>query len=185
MDRHDPSKKNCSNIPIKNLDIPLERDIFSRSIIRELTGLLEEMIGLEEASGYISVVGQRIATEIDSQYKNVLKVDRLNKQQISDVLIDLKTRIKGGFHVIEANENKIVMGNSVCPFGDKSKNRPSLCMMTSNVFGTIAADNAGYAKVVLDKTIARGDPSCLVTVYFNETEEAKVDDGKEYYRAGA
>ena len=169
-------------IQVKNLDIPLERDIFSRTLIRELSGLLQEMIGLEEASGYISVVGQRIGNEINDMYKNTLQVDNLNKQQISDVLIDLKTRIKGDFYVIEADENKIVMGNNACPFGDKAIDRPSLCMMTSNVFGTIGADNNGYAKVVLDKTIARGDSNCHVIVYFNETDEAKKADGKEYYK---
>jgi len=171
-------------IDVKNLDIPLERDMFSRSLIRELSGLLEEMIGLEEASGYISVVGQRIGNQINDLYKDSLQVDHLNKQQIGDVLVDLKARINGDFYVIEADENKIVLGNNTCPFGDKAKDRPSLCMMTSNVFGTIGADNNGYAKVVLDKTIARGDPSCHVTVYFNETDEAKQTDGKEYYKAG-
>ena len=169
-------------IDVKNLDIPLERDVFSRSLIRELTGLLEEMIGLDGASGYISVVGQRIGHEINDLYKSTLGVDILNKEQISDVLIDLKSRIKGDFYVIEADKNKIVMGNKECPFGDKVNDRPSLCMMTSNVFGTIGADNNGYSKVVLDKTIAKGDSSCHVTVHLNETDEAKIADGKEYFK---
>jgi len=178
------STASAESIEVKNLDIPLERDIFSRTLIRELSGLLEEMIGLEEASGYISVVGQRIGKQINNQYKNSLQIDNLDKQQIGDVLVDLKTRIQGDFYIIEADENKIVMGNKTCPFGDKVKDRPSLCMMTSNVFGTIGADNNGYAKVVLDKTIARGDSACHVTVYFNETDESEQAEGKEYYGAG-
>lgn len=178
------SQINPNTIPIKNLDIPLERDGFSRSLIRELTGLLEEMVGLAEASGFISVVGQRMGTEIDSYYKQALQVPKLSKQQIRDVLVDLKTRIQGEFYLIEADENKIVMGNTACPFADKVKDRPSLCMMTSNVFGTIVADNNGYAKVVLAQTIAQGDPSCHVTVYFNATDEAEMADGREYYQAG-
>ncbi len=177
-----PSK--LQDIPVKNLNIPLERDGFSRSLIRELSGLLEEMIGLDEAAGFISVVGQRIGSEIGGYYKEALQVSRLNQQQISDVLVDLKLRIQGDFYIIEIDENKIVMGNNACPFGDKVKNRPSLCMMTSNVFGTITADNNGYAKVVLDKTIAQGDPSCHVTVFFKATDEANLADGREYYEAG-
>jgi len=172
------------NSSVVNLDIPLERDGFSRSLIRELTGLLEEMIGLEEASGFISVVGQHIGSEIGGYYKQALQVSKLNQQQIKDVLLDLKTRIQGDFYIIESDENKIVMGNRACPFGDKVKDRPSLCMMTSNVFGTIVADNSGYAKVVLDETIAHGDKGCHVTVYFNATEESNQSDGREYYQAG-
>ena len=75
------------------------------------------------------------------------------------------------------------MGNRKCPFGSKVIDRPSLCMMTSNVFGTITADNNGYAKVILGKTIAQGDIGCHVTIYFNSTEEAKKLDGKEYYQS--
>ncbi|MFW2372127.1 MAG: methanogen output domain 1-containing protein [Gammaproteobacteria bacterium] len=172
------------DIPVHTLNIPLQRDSFLRSLIRELTGLLEDMVGLEEASGFISVVGQRIGSEIGDYYKQALQVSRLSKPQINAVLQDLKARIQGDFYIIEADEDKVVMGNNVCPFGDKVKDRPSLCMMTSNVFGTIAADNNGYAKVVLDKTIARGDGSCHVTVYFNATDEAKQADGREYYQAG-
>lgn len=175
---------NTQEDDLKNLDIPLERDVFSRSLIRELTGLLEEMIGLDEASGFISVVGQRIGSEIENTYRQALQVSKLNKKQIGEVLLDLKTRIKGDFYIIESDENKIVFGNRVCPFGDKVKDRPSLCMMTSNVFGTIAADNNGYAKVVLGETIAQGDSGCHVTVFFNATEEANQTDGREYYQAG-
>jgi hypothetical protein len=178
------SQDSSQSISIKNLDIPLERDGFSRSLIRELTGLLEEMVGLAEASGFISVVGQRMGTEIDQYYKQALQVSKLNKQQIRDVLVDLKTRIQGEFYLIEVDENKIVMGNTACPFGDKVKDRPSLCMMTSNVFGTIVADNNGYAKVVLGDTIAQGDAGCHVTVYFNATDEAELADGREYYQVG-
>jgi hypothetical protein len=38
--------------------IQLERDVFLRSLLRELAGTLEDVVGLEEASGFISVVGQ-------------------------------------------------------------------------------------------------------------------------------
>ena len=178
------SHDKLQDISVHELDIPLERDVFSRSLIRELAGLLEEMIGLDEASGFISVVGQRIGSEIEGYYKEALQVSNLNKQQISDVLLDLKARIQGDFYIIKADDDKIVMGNNVCPFGEKVKDRPSLCMMTSNVFGTIAADSNGYAKVTLDKTIAQGDSGCHVTVYFNATDEANQADGREYYRGG-
>lgn len=48
-----------------------------------------------------------------------------------------------------------MLGNRACPFGDKVIGHPALCMMTSNVFGSIAADNLGYAKVVVEEAIAR------------------------------
>ena len=62
----------------------------------------------------------------------------------------------------------ITVVNTCCPFGDGVTNFPELCRMTSSVFGGIAARNFGYAKVVLDRTIARGNRTCLVSVYLNE-----------------
>lgn len=163
---------------ISSLDIELERDVFLRNLVRELSGVLEEIIGLDEASGFISIVGKNIGHQINKQYRKELHVEKLNKEQISLVLQDLKRRIKGGFYIVEIDENKVVFGNRCCPFGDKVLQRKSLCMMTSNVFGTIVAENIGYAKVDIQKSIASGDPECHVVVYFSPESGG---EGEEYF----
>ncbi|NES06599.1 MAG: transcriptional regulator [Okeania sp. SIO2F4] len=152
---------------ISDLDIPLERDLFLRNLIRELSGTLQKVVGLEEAAGFISVVGQTMGDQINSDYKSALKVSNLSREQIAQVLIDLKKRIQGDFYIIEQDDEKIVLGNRVCPFGDKVIGRPSMCMMTSNVFGSITANNLGYAKVELQKTIAEGDSGLSCGKLFN------------------
>jgi hypothetical protein len=45
-------------------------------------------------------------------------------------------------------------------------------MMTSNIFGHIAAENLGYSKVELQRTIAEGHSECRVVVYLRPTAEA-------------
>ena len=169
---------------VKELDIPLERDVFLRNLIRELSGLLEDMVGLEETSGFISVVGQNIGTQINQLYRQELKLPKLNREQVADVLADLKNRINGEFVVEEQDDTKIVLRSKVCPFAEKVKDRSSLCMMTSNVFGVITADNLGYAKVDLEKTIAKGDSECRVVVYLDaEDAQTQAASGREYYDA--
>lgn len=168
-------------ITIDELSIDLERDSFLRSLVRELSGVLEDVIGLDEASGFISVVGQAIGNQINNKYKNALKVSSLDRSHIPQILVDLKQRIQGDFYIIEETEDKIIFGNRECPFAEKVKDRQSLCMMTSNVFGTIAADNTGYAKVSLEKTIARGDEGCRIVVYFDTTEESEAAQGLQYF----
>lgn len=163
-------------------DVPLERDGFVRTLLRELSGTLQDVIGLEEASGFISVVGQRIGDQINDDYKRALEVDDLSREQVAEVMVDLKRRIEGDFYIVEESDEKIVLGNRACPFGDKVQGRPSLCMMTSNVFGTIAAENLGYGKVELDKTIAEGHPECRIVVYLQPTDEADAAPGREYFR---
>jgi len=167
----------------RDLPVPLERDVFLRSLIRELAGTLQDVVGVEEASGFVSVVGQRIGRQIDRDYKQALEVSNLSREQVADVLVDLKRRIKGDFFMIEESDEKIVLGNRACPFADKVIGRPSMCMMTSNVFGSIAADNLGYSKVELQKTIASGDSECRVVVYLKPTPEADEAKGREYFKA--
>lgn len=172
-----------SELPMAELDVPLERDVFLRNLLRQLSGSLQEVVGLEEASGFVSVVGQRIGRQIDDDYKRALQVEDLSRSQVAEVLVDLKRRIQGDFFVIEETEEKIVLGNRACPFGEKVKDRPALCMMTSNVFGSIAAENLGYAKVELQETIAEGDGGCRVVVYLKPTDDAEVAEGREYFRS--
>ncbi|HEX8201882.1 MAG TPA: methanogen output domain 1-containing protein [Isosphaeraceae bacterium] len=172
----------ASRPAVEDLPIPLERDVFLRTLIRELSGTLQDVVGLEEASGFISVVGQRIGDQINEGYKAALGVEGLSRPQVAEVLVDLKRRIRGDFFVIEQDDEKIVLGNRACPFAEKVLDRPAMCMMTSNVFGVIAAENLGYAKVVLEEAIARGNPGCLVVVYLKPTPEAEAAPGREYFR---
>jgi predicted ArsR family transcriptional regulator len=146
------------------MDIDLDRDVFLRRLLHELAGTLQDVVGLEEASGYVSVVGAAMGEHIGATYRRALNVDRLSREQVAEVLVDLKRRIEGDFFVIEQSDERIVLGNRACPFGAMVAGRPSLCMMTSNVFGSIAAANLGYAGVALERTIAEGHPQCRVVI---------------------
>jgi len=172
---------NNTSIPASRLEIPLKRDSFTLLMIRELSGTLQDIVGVEEASGYISVVGQKIGDNIDAEYKAAWSVADLTREQVRDVLVDLKRRIQGDFYVIEETNDKIVFGNRQCPFGDNVLDRPALCMMTSNVFGSIAGRNLGYAKVSLEETIAEHHPGCRIVLYLKSTQEAEKAEGREYF----
>lgn len=180
MDQNRADDAMNRSLPLLPNTIPLERDVFLRTLIRHLAGSLQEIVGLKEAEGFITIVGQRMGDEIDQMYRSALEVPRLSRQQVAEVCVDLKRRINGKFEVLEQTDEKIVFGNSACPFGEKVRDRPALCMMTSNVFGTIAAENVGYGKVVLEKTIARGDAGCRVVVYLQRTANASAAEGREY-----
>jgi predicted ArsR family transcriptional regulator len=175
------STQDQKSTAVAELAIPLERDVFTRTLIRELAGTLQDVVGLEEASGFVSVVGQRMGRQINADYKAALGVSQLTSEQVADVLVDLKRRIQGDFYVIEHDNEKIVLGNRVCPFAEKVLDRPAMCMMTSNVFGSIAADNLGYAKVELQETIAQGHLGCRVVIHLQPTPAAEAAHGREYF----
>jgi predicted ArsR family transcriptional regulator len=169
------------SLPLALLEVPLERDVFFRSILRELSGALEDVVGLDQAEGFVSVVGQRLGDEIDHGYRRALNTERLSAPQVAGVLVDLKRRIGGTFEVTSHDDERIVLRNTACPFGEKVVGRPALCMMTSNVFGSIAAANLGYARVLLEQTIAQGHSGCRVVVELQPSEEEGSLLGREYF----
>lgn len=162
--------------------VTLDRDLFLRTMLRELSGALQDVVGLEEAAGFISVVGQRVGDQINDEYRQALGCGVLSRPQVAEVMVDLKRRIQGDFSIVSQDDERIVLANTTCPFGDKVLGRPSMCMMTSNVFGVIAAENLGQAKVVLERTIAQGDAGCRVVVHLADTEDARAAHGREYFK---
>lgn len=171
---------------IQNVDtanVPLDRDVFLRNLIRHLAGTMEEVLGINEASCFMSIVGQTLGDQIDRDYKQALAVSNLTRDQITDVLVDLNRRIRSNFYVIEEHENKIILANGGCPFGNETACPSSLCTITSNILGVIVAENLGYAKVELQQTIARGQPGCRVVVHLNPSPEAEAAEGREYLKA--
>ena len=165
---------------LETVQVPLDRDLFMRTLIRHLAGTLEEVVGLDEATGFISVVGQQMGEDIGKQYREALGKTHLTQSEVAEVLVDLKQRIQGDFRVIQETSDMLLLRSRSCPFGDKVIGRSSMCMMTSNVFGAIASQSLGYAKVELRETIALGHEGCLIAVYLNP-EAGEAAEGREYY----
>ena len=163
------------------IELPLYRDVFLRTLLRELSGTLEDVVGIDDASGFVSVVGQRVGDWILTAYREELGT-AWSKERVGEVLVDLKRRIEGDFRVSSIDDEKIVLENRACPFGDKVVGRQSLCMMTSNVFGHITAENLGYARVELEETIAAGAEGCRVVVHLRAAKSGESTPGcREYY----
>ncbi|QLE54799.1 methanogen output domain 1-containing protein [Nostoc sp. TCL26-01] len=171
------------NNQIESLELPIERDQFLRSMIRELAGTLQDVIGIEEAAGFLNVVGYRTGQHVNQLYKNALQVSNLSREQVTAVLVDWKRRIQGDFYVIEETDEKIVLGNRKCPFAEQVEGREAMCVMTSNIFGAIAADSLGYARVELQDTIARGAQECTIVIYLQPSEALNEFAGQEYFKA--
>ena len=166
---------------LSDRDIDLDPSLFMQRMLRELTGLLQDVVGVDEAEGYITSVGMAVGIWIEQKYREGLGPDDMNPEEIAQVFVDLKRRIGGDFYVISADDDRIVVGNRACPFGEMARGRDALCMMTSNVFGRIAADHRGYARVELDQTIARGAEGCHIVIHLSRPDV--VPEGQiEYYR---
>lgn len=168
---------------IGDLDVAIDRDSFFRRMISELAGVLHDVVGEDEARGFIAVVGARIGDAFNDTYRKSVGDRQLSRPEVAEALVDLKTRIGGGFSVESQSDDEIVLVNCRCPFAESVENRPALCMMTSNVFGRIAAENLGYARVSVDEAFATGHNRCRVRVGLKQDlGQQAVTRAREYYR---
>jgi predicted ArsR family transcriptional regulator len=167
---------------MSELSIALDRATFLRGLLGNLADTLEQVIGLQDATGFVSLVGQRLGEEYEERYRTAAKAKRLSRAQVAQAMVDFKRRIEGDFYIIEESDEKIVLGNRACPFAERVQGHPSLCMITSSVFGVMASQNLGYARVVLEKTIAQGHPGCHVVIWLKPPDQGAVVEGREYFQ---
>lgn len=141
------------------------KESFLRALVVQLSQVVDQQHGPTVAQAAVAQVGTDVGGQMEAAYRAAEQItDRLTPEQMAECYVRLKHAIDGGFYVIEANEERVVLGNTACPFGDAVQRSPSLCRMTSSVFGGIAARNAGGATVTLETRIALGDPQCRVVV---------------------
>lgn len=156
------------------------REPFLKALVIEATSRVERDFGPDAVDGVISDVGGDVGNRMEDNYRRARGiVERLTPAQMGELFVGLKKAIGGDFYVLEANDQEIVLGNRRCPFGEAVRNSPSLCRMTSSVFGGIAARNVGFSAVCLDERIAIGDPECRVRVLLRP--EGTVPSGAHRY----
>jgi len=168
---------------IGSLDIGFDHQGLFSTLVTDMAELLETIAGPEDACAYVSSIAARLGTDIEKRYKTALGLQHLNRNQLVEVLVDLKNRAGGAFFVIEQDEDRVVFGNCACPLGHAAANHPSLCMLTSNIFGRLAANAVGYAAVDLEETIAKGAAGCRVVLHLKRMELGP--DTREYFRDDA
>lgn len=156
---------------------------FLRKFIRHITGTLEDVVGLHESAGFIATVAQRLGEQVNDAYRQSLGLDRLTRQHVTEVFIDLQKNISGDFSVTHEDDEKIVISGCACPFGQDVVDRPSLCAMTSNMLAVVAAENLGYAKVSVEKSLAKGDSGCRIVMYLKNSVEADRAEGREFFQS--
>lgn len=170
---HDPPRHTSGALPLPEEALPdgtFGKEPFLRALVVQLARAVEFQQGPDAAEAAVAQVGADVGGRMEEEYRRAEQVvGRLTPAQVGECYVRLKHAIDGGFTLERADEDRIVLTNDRCPFGDVVQAAPSLCRMTSSVFGGIAARNSdGWAAVLLEERIAMGDPGCRVTVFLTE-----------------
>lgn len=181
---HDPPRRRGGALPTPaeaERDGTFGKESFLRALVVQLATAVEEQLGPAAAEAAIAQVGADVGGRMEEEFRRAEGiVGDLSPMQMADLYVRLKAAIDGDFYVIEADEERIVLGNRSCPFGDVVQRAPGLCRMTSSVFGGIAARNSGGASVVLDERIALGDPECRVVVWLRGEHTGEIRSAHDY-----
>lgn len=150
------------------------KESFLRSLVVQLAQTIEFQHGPDPAAAAVAQVGTDVGGQMEAEFRQAREiVGQMTAEQIGECYVRLKHAIDGDFHVVEATPQRIVLVNSQCPFGEAVQMAPSLCRITSSVFGGIAARNSERgASVLLEERIALGDSSCRVVVNLDEAADA-------------
>lgn len=142
------------------------REAFLRALVVQLANTVAEQQGPDAAERAVAQVGADVGGQMELEYRAATgATGSLQPDRLADCFVRLKHAIDGGFFVVEIDERVIVLENDHCPFGDAVRLAPSLCRMTSSVFGGIAARSARReATVRLEERIAIGDSRCRVVI---------------------
>jgi anti-sigma regulatory factor (Ser/Thr protein kinase)/predicted ArsR family transcriptional regulator len=162
----------------------MDREAFLRTLVVELALAAEETNGPNVAQAMVARVGSTIGSQVEREYRESIAVSGpLTPHQIAECYTQLKTSVGGAFFVADLATDRIVLGNTRCPFGAAVSAQPALCRITSSVLGGIAARSSGTAVVSLEERIAVGDPECRIAVLLGERAK-RADTGHRYHSAG-
>lgn len=171
----DPPRRTRSVLPDLSEAGPngFEKEPFMRALVVQMAQGLEHLLGPLAAESVVAQAGTDVGGQIEAEFRSSHPglSELMTPTETGECYVRLKHAIGGDFYVLEADEDRIVLANRACPFGEAVLRAPALCRMTSSVFGGIAARNFGEATVVLEERIAVGDPQCRVVVYLGEQSE--------------
>ncbi|MGH8509599.1 MAG: sigma 54-interacting transcriptional regulator [Gammaproteobacteria bacterium] len=175
--QNDSASEVAPQFPFSNLS----PSAFLQAFLNEMMRVCDEH-GLSRRDELIEHIGLNAGENFESAYRYEFALGApLDAARYADLILGIKNRIGGNFSLASSTKDCVRVVNTRCPFGDRVKDFPELCHMTSSVFGGIAARNFGYAKVELRKRIATHDGMCEVCIHTNPQEATKYA-GTEYRR---
>jgi len=106
--------------------------------------------------------------------------DPLDPRAAAEEFVRLHHALGSEAYVVSADDDRVELAVSKCPFGAADGPAASLCHVSSGLAGQLAAKVNGSAKVVLDEAIVKGDPECHLQVLLNPDQDV---DGQPHPEA--
>ena len=168
-----PPRPSASPLPAPEEAAPagaFDRETVVRALLVQLLQSVELQQGPQAATAAVNQVGADVGRQIEAEFRAAFGIaGRLTPAELAACLVRFGDAMGGQFQVAEADDTRLVLLASRCPFGESVRRTPSLCRLTAGVFGGIATRNVphGEASVLLAERIAVGDPGCRIVVWLD------------------
>ena len=87
--------------------------------------------------------------------------------KLATYLCALKEVSGGKFEIKTITKDRIELIGRKCPFGDRVCGHPELCMVSGRVMKALINSEYRWATLTLNKSIAKGDSECLISINLN------------------
>lgn len=104
---------------------------------------------------------------------------RLDARAAAEEFVRLHHALGSEAYVVSADDDRVELSVTKCPFGAADGPAASLCHVSSGLAGQLAAKVHGSSKVVLDEAIVKGDPECHLQVLLNPEPEGEAEHHAE------
>ncbi|MEW6544871.1 MAG: LuxR C-terminal-related transcriptional regulator [Nitrospirota bacterium] len=130
-------------------------------------------------------IGVQIGRQVSEQHRLTLGLSLpFSRKEYGRCLSQsLPERMGWPCSLLEETADRLRFNIPSCPFGRSVAGNSDFCRLTSGVFGGIAADQFGYAKVCLTQGHGTPPRNCCVTVYIRKTDESMAAEGTVYPEA--
>ena len=108
------------------------------------------------------VIGQMSKQVEDVIWDKYIKVIPKEVAETANLTCNVLNKLGGGFSVKEISQKGYVLINDKCPWDEKRRVNPALCMMTKAIFARIGVHIYKDINVNLKKTIAGKDGCCSI-----------------------
>jgi predicted ArsR family transcriptional regulator len=156
------------------LKLELDREKMLSECVRAFGVMIEDVVGADDARGYVSIVGERIGEFVAAEIAKGVDFESLSIDQTADLLVEVQNLLGGCFDVEVQNGHQIRLTNTQCPYSTQYAGRQSLCTLTSSIMGTVASMCNGQARVQLLETIAQNGACCRAVVHLDGSHGAGV-----------
>ena len=160
-------------LSVSELDLPLDRDSFLRSVIHALSTAISQTTDRETSTRIVEAAARSLATEVDAEYRRALGVDALDRRQLANVLLDLGHRLEDGVTATDYDEANDRVQLDYLDSAEDGVNAAVSAVKTA-MYGFIAAHNLGYARVEEGRDRA-GAPQTIISL-------RPGSGGREYFK---